>query len=202
MVLYYNSLYRNKASSSFVLWVKIDKKRRARMFTKITLTLVTLILLISLAGCGAKASPTPTTDSSGSQADSSQTYTETNPADNQQMLPIISGKVASLTLDASADGTTQQLKPGEVMMITLESNPSTGYNWFATIADTNVLVQMGEAQFDESSSSTPIVGAPGKLSIYFQAVNPGTTSLTLDYQRGWETGVAPAQIININVEVQ
>jgi inhibitor of cysteine peptidase len=172
------------------------------MFTKITLTLVTIILLVALAGCGANITPTPSTENSASQADSSKTYTETNSANSEQMLPIISGNVADLQLDASADGTTQQLKPGEVMMITLESNPSTGFNWFATIADTNVLVQMGEPEFEEPSSSTPLVGAPGKLTIFFQAVNPGTTTLTLDYERGWETGVVPAQTITITVEVQ
>ncbi len=172
------------------------------MFTKITLTLVTLILCASLAGCGAQTSPTQGADESTSQADSSKGITETIPANNQQMLPIISGKVANLQLDASADGTTQQLKVGGVMMITLESNPSTGYNWFATIADTNVLAQMGEPQFEEPSSSTPIVGAPGKLTIFFQALNPGTTTLTLDYERSWETGVAPKQTITITVDVK
>jgi inhibitor of cysteine peptidase len=174
------------------------------MFTKITLTLVTIILLVSLAGCGAKGIPTPTADASGSDGDTSRTYTETNPANSQQMLPIISGKVANVEIDATADGTTQQLAPGEVMMITLESNPSTGYNWFATIADTNVLVQMGDPQFEEPSSNVdnPIVGAAGKLTIFFQAVNPGTTTLTLNYERGWETGVAPEETVSITVEVQ
>ncbi len=173
------------------------------MFTKITLTLTAIMMLFSLAGCGANKAPSPTTSDASSQSDTSMTITETNPIDNQQMLPIISGKVTDIELDASANGTTQQLSKGQVIAITLESNPSTGYNWYATIADTKVLVQMGEPQFQEPSTATsPVVGAPGMLTIYFQAVDPGTTTVTIDYMRSWEKDVAPEQSISFTVEVK
>jgi len=127
------------------------------MFTKLTLTLITIILMVSLAGCGAKPSPTPGTDNSqGNPSD-------TTPAGNQQLLPIISGNPTNIQIDASADGTTQQLKKGEIMAITLESNPSTGFGWFATSSNPKVVVQIGEPQYQEpaSSSSAPILGAVG-----------------------------------------
>ena len=169
------------------------------MFTKITLTMVTIILLIALAGCGAGTSSNPNSSEGSSQADSSGESSATN----QQMLPIISGKVASLSLDASADGSTQQLKKGEVMSVTLESNPSTGYSWFVTISDQNVIIQMAETENQEASpSTTPVLGAPEKKTFFFQAIEAGQAAITLDYQRGWETGIAPEQTINILVEVQ
>jgi inhibitor of cysteine peptidase len=197
--MYYNSHYRNIASSSNVKWTDTDKReRRARMLTKFTLTLITIILMVSLAGCGVKASTGPNADNS--QGNPSDSY----PAPNQQLLPIISGKAANIELDASADGTTQQLNKGEIMEITLESNPSTGYSWFATISDPKVVVQMGEPQYQEpvSSSSTPIVGAAGTQTFFLQAVESGTATVTLDYKRGWETDVAPDKTITITVEVK
>ncbi len=174
------------------------------MNTKLSLTIMTIILLIGLAGCGTiDQSHASTSDNSSSQGSSSGAITDTTATDNYQMLPIISGKVADMKLDASADGTTQKIKKGEVMSITLESNASTGYAWFASISDTAVLVQMGDSEYSEpSASSTPIVGAPGTQTFYFQAVETGTAKLTLDYKRGWETDVAPDKTMVITVEVQ
>jgi inhibitor of cysteine peptidase len=176
------------------------------MFKKIALTLIVILLLVGMASCSRSATPANQTPSSISETQESQgeTYTETNPADNQQMLPIISGKTATLQLDATADGSTQQLNIGEVMAITLESNPSTGYSWFATSSNPDVIAQMGEAQYQEpqSSSTTPIVGAAGTETLSFEAVKAGTVTLTLDYKKGWETDVAPEKTITITVEVK
>jgi inhibitor of cysteine peptidase len=172
---------------AFYWWIPI-KERKARMFKKVNLAMITVILLASLAGC---KSSTPEDK-------------ETNSPVNQQLLPIISGKTASLQLDASADGTTQQLKIGEVMAITLESNPSTGFGWFATSSNPDIIAQNGESQYQEpqSSSTTPVVGAAGTETLSFQALKAGTATLTLDYKRGWETDVAPEKTISIMMEVK
>ena len=175
------------------------------MFVKITLTMITMILLISLAGCSTTHPTNPSsTDASGaSQSNPSGNITDTNATDNYQMLPVISGNVANLKLDSTADGTTQQLKKAEAMSITLESNPSTGYSWFASISDTAILAQMGEPEYTApTESSTPVVGAPGTQTFLFQAIETGTTTITLEYKRGWETDVAPEKTITITVEVQ
>jgi len=176
------------------------------MFKKITLTLSAIILIFSMAGCSTGSTPTQSSSSSnsGSQEIPAGTSTETNPTNNQQLLPIISGKEPSLTLDASADGTTQQLMVGEVMAITLESNPSTGYGWFAISSNPDVVAQTGDSQFQEpqSTSATPIMGAAGTETLSFQAISVGTATLTLDYKRGWETNVAPEKTITIMVEVK
>jgi inhibitor of cysteine peptidase len=167
------------------------------MSTKFTLTLLSVILLVSLAGCST------TSPSSQNPTQSSGVITDTTATDNYQMLPIISGKVANMKLDASANGTTQTLKKGEVMSISLESNPSTGYSWFASVSNTAILAQMGEPEFTQpTESATPVVGAPGTQTYYFQAADTGSTTLTLEYKRGWETNVEPAQTITITVEVQ
>jgi inhibitor of cysteine peptidase len=172
------------------------------MFMKFALTLVTIILMITLAGCSAKTTPAPSPDNSHSGA--SETYTGTNSTDNYQMLPLISGKVANLQLDSSADGTAQQLSKGEVLAISLESNPSTGYGWYATISDPKVVVQMGEPQYQgqSSSASTPLLGAAGKQTFYFQAAETGTTTIKLVYKQSWETTVAPEKTITFTVEVK
>lgn len=175
------------------------------MFTKVTLTIITIILLFILAGCGTtnQSNPSSTEASNGSQNTPSGTITGTTSTDNYQMLPVISGKVAALKLDVTADGTTQHLKKGEAISITLESNPSTGYSWYAAISNTAVLAQMGEPEYiAPADSSTPIVGAAGKQTFLFQATEIGSTTITLEYKRIWETDVAPEKTITITIEVQ
>jgi inhibitor of cysteine peptidase len=176
------------------------------MFTKFTLAIVTIILLVTLAGCGntTPTAPVSNNGSGDSQDETSETYTETNTANNYQMLPVISGKVASLNLDASADGSTQQLKMGEVMAITLESNPSTGYSWFATVSDPDILSQMGDPKYlaPTESSDTMVLGASGTETFMFQGTAAGSATITLDYKRGWETDVAPEKTITITLEVK
>jgi len=175
------------------------------MFTKLTLSIITIILLFSLAGCGTtdQSNPNSAEASNGSQNTPSGTITDTTGADNYQMLPVISGKVATLKLDATADGTTQQIKKGEAMSITLESNPSTGYSWYAAISNIAVLAQMGEPEYTApAESSTPMVGAAGAQTFLFQATEIGSTTITLEYKRGWETDVAPEKTITITVEVK
>lgn len=170
------------------------------MFKRTTLTLITIFLLLTLAGCGTTNQPD---SGSGNPLDNSTgAKTEIIPTDNYQMLPYISRSAADLKLDVNADGTTQQLKIGQVLSVSLESNPSTGYSWFAKSSDTAVIVQMGEPEFQApEESSTPMVGAPGTDTIYFQAIEAGTATITFDYLRGWETAVTPEKTVTITVEV-
>lgn len=172
------------------------------MFTKYTLMSVTLILLVTLTGCGAKSTPTVSPDDS--QSNGSGDSSATNPAENKQLLPLISGKAANIQLDASADGSTQQVKQGDIIAVTLESNLTTGYSWFATISDPLVLAQMGEPQYQEpaSSSGTPLMGAAGKQTFFLQATSTGTTSVTLEYKRSFEENVPPEKTITITLEVK
>jgi inhibitor of cysteine peptidase len=176
------------------------------MFMKFSFTISTMFLVVALAGCGGK-NPTPAGSNAtenSSQNSTSGTPIESDAADNYLMLPLISGNVANVSLDATAEGSTQQLKMGEVLSISLESNPSTGYSWFATISNPAVLVQMGEPQYQEppSSSGTPLLGAAGTQTFYFQAAETGTTTLTLDYKRSFETSVAPEKTVGMTVIVK
>ena len=109
-----------------------------------------------------------------------------------------------LELDASADNTTQQLKVGEILAITLESNVTTGFSWYLTISDPKVLVQMGEPQYQEppADSGTPTLGAAGKQTFFMQAVETGTVIVSLEYEQSFETDVAAEKTINFTVDVK
>ena len=175
------------------------------MFTKLTLYMITLILLISLVSCSINnpSNSNANDENNAAQNNPSGTITDTNSSEDYQMLPVISGKVADIKLDASANGTTQSIKQGQVISISLESNLSTGYGWFATVSNSSVLAQMGDPEYQAAADeSTPMPGAAGTQTFYFQVTGAGTTTLTLEYKRGWEKNVAPEKTITLTVEAQ
>jgi inhibitor of cysteine peptidase len=179
-----------------------SKERKTSMFNRIPLMLFAITLLFSMAGCTPEAQPT--SKNAESQASQAGSTPQAYPAKNQQLLPIISGKNISLQLDDTADGTTQQLKVGDVIAITLDSNPSTGFAWSATSSNPEIVTQLGESQYHEAqpSSGETLLGAAGTETLYFETEGAGTSTLTLDYKRGWEKSLAPERTITITVEVK
>jgi inhibitor of cysteine peptidase len=106
-------------------------------------------------------------------------------------------------VDARDNGSWVYLKPGQVLVVTLESNPSTGYEWEVSAADTAVLQQMGKAEFLPSASTgKQIVGAGGMERFRFKALKVAESSLKLVYHRPWEKEPEPTNSFIIQVIVR
>jgi len=96
--------------------------------------------------------------------------------------PPVSGKVEVTAAEA---GKVVRAAVGNLIAITLQSNPSTGYNWELRDFD------YGAADFYKSEtvaadSGNVLFGAPTKTVITLQAVQPGVQDITLAYRRPWE----------------
>ena len=96
------------------------------------------------------------------------------------------------------NGSELSLNQDQVFAVTLESNPTTGYSWQPGF-DRQYLEQLGEADFDPDSD---LVGAGGAESFRFKALEPGTTTLTLNYMRPWEENVDPEEVFTITVTIR
>jgi inhibitor of cysteine peptidase len=77
-------------------------------------------------------------------------------------------------------GSTVQIDRDEPLVVELEGNPTTGYNWYVAVVDEAILRQVGETDFDPDSDAE---GAAGTVTLRFEAVGPGTTALELVYRR-------------------
>jgi len=106
------------------------------------------------------------------------------------------------TLTEADDGTRIELSPGQILTITLPSNPTTGYSWQVAQIDPKTLKQQGEAEYQQSSGSKDLVGAGGTETFRFEALQPGETTLQLAYHRPWEIGVPPIQTFSVTVIVR
>jgi predicted secreted protein/N-acetylneuraminic acid mutarotase len=94
------------------------------------------------------------------------------------------------------------LELNQILVVTLESNPSTGYQWEAVEDPNSILEQIGEAEFKSSyEGAEPIVGAGGWEIFRFKAVSAGQMTLQMVYRRYWETDVEPAKTFSIDVVV-
>jgi inhibitor of cysteine peptidase len=100
-------------------------------------------------------------------------------------------------LTAADNGSTIELKEGQVVSITLEANPTTGYTWeIVEPFNEQIIRQVGEIEFKPESEA---IGAGGVQIIRFEVVNAGQTTLKLVYHRPWETDVEPLETFSIQV---
>ncbi len=104
-------------------------------------------------------------------------------------------------LTEADNGSRVRLGQGEELVITLESNPTTGYSWHVIETNPEVLKQVGEIEYEQSPGSDGLVGAGGTEMIRFEAVAPGEVTLTLGYYRSWEDK-PPVETFTVTVVVE
>ena len=101
-------------------------------------------------------------------------------------------------LGADDSGKIVELVEGESLVVRLESNPSTGYEWEA-IVDGETVLTLAERAFADDGSD--LAGAPGTETFRFDAVSEGQATVTLNYRRPWETDVEPIETLVYTIDV-
>ena len=106
-----------------------------------------------------------------------------------------------ISLTDADNGKQIALQPGDILTVTLESNPTTGYSWQVMELNQGILVQDGDPEYKQSPGSEGMVGAGGTETFRFKAVGSGETSLGLGYMRPWES-VPPIETFTLQVSVE
>lgn len=111
--------------------------------------------------------------------------------------PPVTGKVEVTAADA---GKVVRAAVGNLVAISLQSNPSTGYNW--ELRD----FEYGSAAFYGSETAAAnggnvLFGAPSETVVTLQAVKPGAQDIKLVYRRQWEPPDQIAQTFAFRLEV-
>ena len=92
-----------------------------------------------------------------------------------------------VSVDASYSGQQVKVAVGGSVIVTLESNASTGFQWvLVSIGDETVLEKVANTY--EAPEDTDMVGAPGKEIWTFKALKKGTSTISMEYSRPWEGG--------------
>jgi predicted secreted protein len=106
-----------------------------------------------------------------------------------------------VNVNDSDNGSQVTLRQGQILAVTLESNPSTGYSWDRIEKENSILEKFGDTLYFPSEDDDGIVGAGGWEILYFKSINIGQETLELVYRRSWETDVEPAKTFSIDVVV-
>ncbi len=96
-------------------------------------------------------------------------------------------------------GSTVQLKTGDVLEVRLNSNPTTGYEWYVHKQSTTLLKLSGQSQTD---ATQPGVGRPIVQIFKFEPRDKGTGVLLLHYVRSWEKPDPNEEQFNLHVTIE
>ena len=102
-----------------------------------------------------------------------------------QAQPAASGSIEALT--------------GATIVITLCSNPTTGYSWSAPVtSDASVVSVSG---WTTVAPPTDMAGAPGSVQVTAQALAAGTATISSSYDQPWDGGQKGAWTAELTVNV-
>lgn len=87
------------------------------------------------------------------------------------------------------------VKKGQEFTISLESNPTTGYQWIPMF-NTSIINLISHSF---QPSTTKLMGSPGTDIFKFKGINYGTESLKMVYKRSWEKVFAKEKVFVINI---
>ncbi len=94
---------------------------------------------------------------------------------------------------------TIKVKNGDEFVISLESNPTTGYSWQETSDST--MVSLINVDYEEDQAEEGMVGVGGKEFFTYRALQSGETKIEMVYGQHWEGGEVDAPLVfNVVIE--
>ena len=100
-------------------------------------------------------------------------------------------------LTGEDEGAVVELLAGELLMVALSGNPTTGHEW-AAVREPGFLTPVTGVEYLPSSE---LIGGGGTFYFRWQAEGPGEGELSLAYRRPWASG-PPERTFSIRVTVR
>ena len=108
-----------------------------------------------------------------------------------------------VNVDASSNGSETALAIGELLIVTLDSNATTGFSWnLSAISDTDVIQKVSDEYVAPTPTDPPLMGQGGQEVWTFEALAAGTATISMKYIRPWEPEAEPAETFEIKVNVE
>ena len=94
------------------------------------------------------------------------------------------------------NGTVKEIKVNESFVITLVSNPTTGYSWEVDFDGEYLTLVKAEYIPDQPE----LTGSGGVEKFTFTGLKVGTTEITMNYKRPWEEESIKTQVVKVTIE--
>jgi inhibitor of cysteine peptidase len=105
-----------------------------------------------------------------------------------------------VVVTAADEGREVQLAAGQVLVVRLQANPSTGYGWQLAEPEAEAIVrQIGKGEFEPDSD---LLGAPATQVLRFESVREGETTLSFEYRRPWKAQAKPSRTFHLRVRAK
>jgi predicted secreted protein len=109
---------------------------------------------------------------------------------------LISNRILNSPVEnKSHDVENITVNKGKEFTITLESNPTTGYQWIPIFNAS--IINLISHSFQPPT--TKLIGSPGTEIFNFKAINYGTESLKMVYKKSWEKEHAKERLFVIHI---
>ena len=115
------------------------------------------------------------------------------------LLLALTGCGNKVSIGSEANLSKIVLEKGQVLVLKLASNPTTGYDWEIAGLDNAILQQKGDVAYKSESA---LIGSGGIDTWTFEAVNSGQTHLQLVYHRSWEKDIPPLETFDLDIVVK
>lgn len=104
-------------------------------------------------------------------------------------------------IDATQSSQKITCKVGEKFTISLEGNPTTGFNWDFEQGFDNELVIFQGTEIKATNKDSNVVGAPSTFLWTFKAIKTGTTEAIMKYKRQWEKDPVNDKTVLVQVTI-
>lgn len=108
---------------------------------------------------------------------------------------------ASVTLTAAYDGKTLRIAVGQAIVVTLDSNATTGYKWRLRQPLDEAVAKLEGSEYVPPTATPGLVGAGGQEVWQFTATGKGQTALAMEYVRTFEATPVPARTFSVTLVV-
>ena len=110
-------------------------------------------------------------------------------------------RISWVRVDASDSGKEVKVRVGGELIVDLESNQTTGFQWqVAEISDQTVLGKVSNI-YNAPEASAP-VGAGGIERWTFKGLKKGTARMSMEYSQPWQGGEKTAETFTLTIVVE
>lgn len=111
--------------------------------------------------------------------------------------------VAGINVDASNNNSEIALSVGDHLIVTLDSNATTGYSWnLSAISEASVIQYVSDEYVTPEQTDPPPVGQGGQEVWTFEALSAGTATISMRYIQPWMPDADPAETFSITAVVE
>jgi inhibitor of cysteine peptidase len=117
----------------------------------------------------------------------------------------------SISIDSGSDGGHSVMALGDILLVSLKGNPTTGYIWTyekpnmtSSSPVLSLVLEIDGSEYAYTPDPVPssgFVGSGGTFLFRFSATGEGDATLKLSYLRPWEKGTSPTRVFTFAVTV-